>query len=303
MSVLIDSIETMDASDLYLIASGTSPGAVNLVKNQKTLGHRHRHDFHELTVVLDGVGTYEYQERTYSIKPGDTFITLPGELHHYRNQQNLSLMNFIWYPEQLPVTPEKLSDIPGYRTFFSLEPQSRSLFKFEHRLSLSPEQIYALQTYFRRIETELHHRSDGTPTYVGLIFAELLISVSRFYNEKQKHGKSTNNELQKLDEVLNFLHDNIAGKVTLAQAAKVFGSSESTFFRIFKRIMMESFSDYLLNLRLQHARNMLLTSNKTLSEISMECGFCDSNYLCFRFRKKFGQSPHQFRMKNNAFFG
>jgi hypothetical protein len=217
VSVVIDSIEIMDASDLYLIASGNSPGAVNLVKNQKTLGHRHRHDFHELTVVLDGVGTYEYQGRTYSINSGDTFITLPGELHHYCDQQNLSLMNFIWYPEQLPVSPVKLTDIPGYRTFFSLEPQSRSLFKFEHRLSLSPEQIYTLQTYFRRIETELQHRSGGTLTYVGLIFAELLITVSRFYNEKQKNSKSVNNELQKLDEVLNFLHTNIANPVTRAR--------------------------------------------------------------------------------------
>ena len=302
MSAVIDSIEVMDASDLYMIASGTSPGAVNLVKNQKTLGYRHHHDFYELTVVLDGIGTYEYQGKTYLINAGDTFITLPGELHHYSDQQNLALMNFIWYPEQLPVSPEKLTSIPGYRTFFSLEPQSRSLFKFEHRLSLSPEQIYALQTYFRRIETELHHRSDGTPTYVGLIFAELLIAVSRFYNEKQKISKSVNNELQKLDEVLNFIHNNIAHPVTRGQAAKIFGSSESTFLRSFKRIMQESFSDYLLNLRLQHARNMLLTSNKTLSEISMECGFCDSNYLCFRFRKKFGQSPHQFRLKNNPFF-
>ncbi len=302
MSAVIDSIEVMDASDLYMIASGTSPGAVNLVKNQKTLGYRHHHDFYELTVVLDGIGTYEYQGKTYLINAGDTFITLPGELHHYSDQQNLALMNFIWYPEQLPVSPEKLTSIPGYRTFFSLEPQSRSLFKFEHRLSLSPEQIYALQTYFRRIETELHHRSDGTPTYVGLIFAELLIAVSRFYNEKQKISKSVNNELQKLDEVLNFIHNNIAHPVTRGQAAKIFGSSESTFLRSFKRIMQESFSDYLLNSRLQHARNMLLTSNKTLSEISMECGFCDSNYLCFRFRKKFGQSPHQFRLKNNPFF-
>ena len=300
---MIDSIEIMDASDLYMIASGNSPGAVNLVKNQKTLGYRHHHDFYELTVVLDGIGTYEYQGKTYLINAGDTFITLPGELHHYCDQQNLALMNFIWYPEQLPVSPEKLTSIPGYRTFFSLEPQSRSLFRFEHRLSLSPEQIYALQTYFRRIETELQHRSDGTPTYVGLIFAELLIAVSRFYNEKQKISKSVNNELQKLDEVLNFIHNNIAHPVTRGQAAKIFGSSESTFLRSFKRIMQESFSDYLLNLRLQHARNMLLTSNKTLSEISMECGFCDSNYLCFRFRKKFNQSPHQFRMKNNPFFG
>ena len=87
----------------------------------------HHHDFYELTVVLDGIGTYEYQGKTYLINAGDTFITLPGELHHYSDQQNLALMNFIWYPEQLPVSPEKLTSIPGYRTFFSLEPQSRSL--------------------------------------------------------------------------------------------------------------------------------------------------------------------------------
>jgi AraC family L-rhamnose operon transcriptional activator RhaR/AraC family L-rhamnose operon regulatory protein RhaS len=302
MSIMLDSIEIMDASDLFMIASGKSPGAVNLVKNQKTLGFRHRHDFHELTVVLDGHGTYEYQGCTYSISSGDTFITLPGEIHHYRNQQNLSLMNFIWYPEQLPVSPEKLLDIPGYRTFFSLEPQSRSIFKFEHRLVLTPDKIYFLQNYFRRIEKELQHRSEGTIIYVGLIFVELLISVSRFFNEKQKNIKSVYNELQKLDDVLNFLHDNIANQVTLAQAAKIFGSSENNFFRIFKRIMQESFSDYLLNLRLQHARNLLLTSNKLLSEIALESGFCDSNYLCFRFRKKFGQSPHQFRIKNNPYF-
>ena len=301
VSAVIDSIEIMDASDLSYIASGNSPVAVNQLRNKDTLGHRHRHDFHELTVVLDGSGSYEYQGKTYSINSGDTFITLPGELHHYSDQQNLSLMNFIWYPEQLPVAPEKLAEIPGYKAFFNLEPQSRAVYKFEHRLVLSPEQIYTMQTYFRRIDKELSHRTGGTLICVGLIFTELLITVSRFYNERQ-NGKSVNNELQKLDDVLNFIHANIASPVSRAQAAKIFGSSESTFLRSFKRVMSESFSDYLLNLRLYHARNMLVNSDKKLSEISAECGFCDSNYLCYRFRKKFGESPHQFRMKNNPFF-
>ncbi len=293
----------MGAADLFFVASGNSPGAVNLVKNRQTLGHRHCHDFHELTVILDGSGTYEYQGKTYSINSGDTFITPPGELHYYCDQRNLSLMNFIWYPELLPVTPENLTDIPGYRAFFQLEPQSRSVFKFEHRLQLSPEQINTMQIFYHRIKKELQDRNDGIQVYIGLLFTELLITVCRFYNETREHSKQQNNELQKLDDVLNFLNANISNPVTRAQAAKVFGCSESTFLRIFKRIMQESFSDYLLNLRLQYARNMLLNSNKTLSEISMECGFCDSNYLCFRFRKKFGESPHRFRMKNNPFFG
>ena len=303
MAYIDESVETMDAVSLYYLASGKSPGAVNLVKKDLTLGSRHRHDFHELTVVLDGTGNYEYQGCTYSINPGDIFITLPGEIHYYSNQRNLSLMNFVWYPEELPILPEKLNDVPGYRTFFKLEPQSRNVFKFSHCMVLSPEQLSTMQIFYRRIEKELSQRSESTPIYVGFLFAELLITVSRFYNEKQKSTKSVNNELQKLDDVLNFLNANIAAPVTRAQAAKVYGSSESTFLRIFKRIMQESYSDYLINLRLQRARNMLLNSNKTLSEISAGCGFCDSNYLCFRFRKKFGESPHQFRMKNNPFFG
>ena len=93
MSVVVDSIEIMDASDLSYIASGNSPVAVNQIRNKDTLGHRHRHDFHELTVVLDGSGSYEYQGKSYSINSGDTFITLPGELHHYSDQQNLSRLH------------------------------------------------------------------------------------------------------------------------------------------------------------------------------------------------------------------
>ncbi|MBE6359149.1 MAG: helix-turn-helix domain-containing protein [Lentisphaerae bacterium] len=296
-------IDVMGSAYMFYLASGHSPGAVNQVKKEMTLGHRHWHDFHELTVVLDGCGTYEYQGKIYSINPGDTFITPPGEIHHYSNQKNLSLMNFVWYPEQLPISMDKLNNIPGFRAFFKLEPQSRSLFKFAHCMVLSPEQIYVMQTFYHRIEEELLKKNDRLQIYIGLLFVELLITVCRFYQESQKNAKQLNNELQKMNDVLDFLHANIANPLTRAQAARVFGSSESNFSRIFTRIMQESYSDYLVNLRLQHAKNMLMNTNKTLSEISAECGFCDSNYLCFRFRKKFGLSPHQFRMKNNPYFG
>ena len=298
MSKFINNIEHMDYSDFFLLANCDAPAAVNMVKNKQTLGNIHQHDFHEMTVVLDGSGLYEYQGVTYSLSPGDTYITPAGMLHHYRNQQNLSLMNFVWYSEKLPICQDQLYDIPGYRTFFTLEPQSRSVFNFKHRLKLPPEHIYTMQMYYHRIKNELTNKSNGFSLNIGLIFTELLIEVSRFYHEKGHHKDEINNELQKLDKVLTFLNTNFMHEISRAKAAKIFGSSESTFSRSFKRIMSESFFNYLLNLRLQHARNMLLNSDKSMSDISSECGFCDSNYFCYRFRKKFEVSPYQFRLKN-----
>ena len=296
MSRIENNIEIFDREDFFLIAASNAPVAVNHVKNEKTLGHMHRHDFHELTTVLDGSGKYEYQGITYELNPGDTFITPAGEKHHYCAQQQLSLMNFIWYPERLPVQQDSLKHIPGYRAFFDLEPQSRSLLGFEHRLVLMPEQTSTIQMFFRRIEKELQKKADGFMLSAGLIFIELMITVSRFYSEQKNTRSHNDNDLQKLGNVLAFLDANYMNNISRRKAAKIHGSSETTFSRSFKRIMSESFFDYLLNLRLQHARKTLMESNKTISEIAAECGFCDSNYLCYRFRLKFGVPPHQFRL-------
>ena len=296
MSEIINGIEYFDRNDFYLVAGCHAPAAVNHVRNEETLGHTHCHDFYELVTVLDGSGRYEYQGATYTLDPGDTFIIRPGVSHHYLEQRNLSLMNFIWYPEELPVTPETLNGIPGYRAFFDLEPQSRSIFRFEHRLTLMPEQSAAMQMFYRRIEGELKKRPDGYQLAVGLIFTELLIAVSRIYNDSKNAIDKNGNDLQKIGNVLAYLDANYMHRISRAKAARIHGSSETTFSRSFKRIMSESFFEYLLNLRLRHARELLSGSDMSISEVAQACGFCDSNYLCYRFRVKFGVPPHRFRL-------
>ena len=296
MSRFVDGVEHFDRNDFFLMAGCQSPVAVNHVRDQQTLGAIHDHDFYELTTVLDGSGRYEYQGAVYDLNPGDTFIIRPGTRHHYMEQHKLSLMNFVWYPEELPISPETLNLIPGYRAFFDLEPQSRSIFRFECHLVLMPEQSATMQLFFRRIEKELKERASGYFMTAGLIFTELLITVSRFYNDSKKRLDKNGNDLQKIEEVLAYLDANYMHRISRSKAARIYGSSETTFSRSFKRIMTESFFDYLLNLRLRHAREMLCESDMSISKIAQSCGFCDSNYLCYRFRLKFGMPPHQFRI-------
>ena len=248
MSVIVNGIEQFDRGDFHFVAGCTAPAAVNHVRNEHTLGHMHTHNWYELSTVLDGSGRYEYQGMTYTLNPGDTFIIPPGVPHHYLEQRNLSLLNFIWYPEELPVSPEELNRIPGYRAFFDLEPQSRSVFRFECRLVLMPEQSAAMQIFYRRIESELKNRAEGYQLAVGLIFTEMLVTVSRFYNDTSHAVSRSGNDLQKIGDVLSYLDANYMHHVSRARAAKIHGSSETTFSRSFKRIMSESFFDYLLNI-------------------------------------------------------
>ena len=296
MSHIIDNIEYMDEGDFRLIAQCDAPVAVNHVKNNSTLGGLHCHNFYELTIILGGSCKYDFQGITHTLTDGDTFITPPGEKHCYHDQKNLSLINFIWYPDNLPIPQSVFIDIPGYRTFFELKLQSRSVQNFKYRLHISQSQTSMLRFFYSRIEEVLQSRSSGFQLQAGLIFSELLIVISRFYNEKMKKKTDSNDELQKIEKVLRFLDEHFSEPISRSQVAKIYGSSESTFSRSFKKTMQESFFEYLLNLRLQHAQQLLLESDKSIYEIAVACGFCDSNYLCYRFRLKYGMPPHQFRL-------
>ena len=64
--------------------------------------------------------------------------------------------------------------------------------------------------------------------------------------------------------------------------------------------MGETFGGHLMKIRLRHARELLLSTDKSLTEIAQECGFCDSNYLCLVFRKKYGLPPHQYRLQRRS---
>ena len=55
--------------------------------------------------------------------------------------------------------------------------------------------------------------------------------------------------------------------------------------------------DFLLNLRLRKAAEMLFNSDCNIAETALNTGFHDSNYFTRQFRKKFGRSPREYRSR------
>ncbi|WP_347924820.1 helix-turn-helix transcriptional regulator [Pontimicrobium sp. SW4] len=87
-------------------------------------------------------------------------------------------------------------------------------------------------------------------------------------------------------------------KKTLKELAELSGRSLSTFEREFKLIFDTTPHQWILKKRLQLAHDLLLSTNKYVSDICIECGFEDLGHFSKVFKNEFGLNPSE--IKNNS---
>ena len=101
-------------------------------------------------------------------------------------------------------------------------------------------------------------------------------------------------------KVIDHLHEHYAEKTSLQALADTFFISKATLIYNFKKYMNCSLIDFLLNVRLTKAKELLLNSNQSVGEIAESCGFSSANYFGLMFKKKEGLSPMQYRKNERA---
>ena len=103
-------------------------------------------------------------------------------------------------------------------------------------------------------------------------------------------------------KVLEYLNEHYHENVTLELLAERFFVSKPTLMYNFKKHVNRSPIDFLLQIRLTKAKNLLLTTKQSINEISSACGFSSANYFGLIFKKKEGISPLTYRKNQLAKF-
>ncbi len=99
-------------------------------------------------------------------------------------------------------------------------------------------------------------------------------------------------------EAVYFIEKNYMQPLKIEEVAKISGYSVSYFSRLFAQQLGTAFTDYLCITRLKHVQNLLLTTEKSVMDISLECGFSYPGNMTSSFKKEFGMTPLQFRKQN-----
>jgi len=94
----------------------------------------------------------------------------------------------------------------------------------------------------------------------------------------------------------NAVENNLYNNLSIEQLAYICNMSLSTFKREFKKTFADTPAHYIKSRRLQTAKNLLLTTTDSISEIAYSIGFEDISTFSAIFKEKFNLSPSKFRM-------
>lgn len=83
--------------------------------------------------------------------------------------------------------------------------------------------------------------------------------------------------------------------LTLPELAKKFGLSESGLSKKIKAFTNMTFKEYLTKTRIEAAKSLLISSEKSITEIAVLCGYNSSNFFGDVFKKNMGMSPSSYK--------
>ena len=100
---------------------------------------------------------------------------------------------------------------------------------------------------------------------------------------------------RRIDRVIDHLRANLDRQVKLEELARIACFSEFHFHRIFSAVSGETLNNFTNRLRLEKAARLLRYSDRSLTNIALDCGFSSSATFSRAFRYGYDTSPSQFR--------
>ena len=101
-------------------------------------------------------------------------------------------------------------------------------------------------------------------------------------------------------KVRDYIDSHITGPVLVTDLCALIRRSEAHFSRSFKRTFGEPPHAFLVRRRVELAAQYMLTTDASLSDISIRCGFTDQAHLCKHFRQAAGQTPAAWRRAHRS---
>lgn len=139
---------------------------------------------------------------------------------------------------------------------------------------------------------------EGSAAYKEFILQGMLFRLlTAIYENRLETEISTYKSplSQPVIDTIYYIENNYARHLTLENAAEKAHFSCSHFSRLFSSQLGMSFSEYLINVRIDHAKKILLQTQKPISVIAVETGFSSGDYFSAAFKRKTGMTPLEFR--------
>lgn len=134
------------------------------------------------------------------------------------------------------------------------------------------------------------------------IYMELLSIWYQLYRNyfTRRNSMARPSQDETVLHILRYIGEHYSEKIMLNEIARHVGASTASCSRKFKAHMHLSIFEYIMNYRLQQSERLLLTTDLSITEIAVNCGFSTSSYYIKHFRESCGHSPSAYRKAHKA---
>ena len=228
----------------------------------------HWHEFFELEYIVSGSGVYLIDGQRYPIAPGMLFWMSPVNFHRVEAERaqvfNIMFSEHICEPSYL----------------------SRLLAADTCALSVPPADAHYLEQLMEQLV-----RSQEDKLLSSHLLSCILAKLGEHVAPREAAEPS-------LSEATLYAIKNFRSAPSLEQAASAAGFSPAYFSERFKKQHGIGYKEYVNGLQFDYAKKLLLFTDMTVLEISVECGFGEYSNFVRRFKARFGVTPSDFRKKN-----
>lgn len=266
----------------------------------------HYHTYYEFYYLLSGSRKFFLNNKIYHISSGDLVVIPKGEIH-----RTTFISEGIHERIALCFSDEAIRALKceiGEASF-------RECFR-NYRLSIPANRREYLEGLFERLLAEMYLQEEkGNDELSEALCRRYCEEIILFVIRCQRHAASERNgggeiagipgrqgRMEQPDTEIEsaafYMSRHYYENITLKKMADFCCMSESHFSKRFKQGTGFGFKEYLNEVRMRNACELLAYTHKSITEIASLCGFMDSNYFGDAFKKKKGMSPRQYRKIN-----
>lgn len=253
----------------------------------------HWHDEVEFAYVEKGVIQVSVNNQTLELKKGEGILINSGVLHSYSETDNIVsvLPNILFNPLLLSGTKKSIYWQKYVKPL--LDAPDFSYYLLKREVSWEKHIIFLLSKSFQLLQNQQF----GYEILVRNYFSEILLTLHEnlSINSNQVIEQKDNYQINRLRKMVHFIQNNYIDKIEVKDIADSASISVRECLRCFKIVVGISPKQYVIDLRLRRAKELLLNTSLSLIEISEECGFQDQSYFTKKFREKVGYSPGKWR--------
>ncbi|QBG48804.1 AraC family transcriptional regulator [Verrucomicrobia bacterium S94] len=252
----------------------------------------HRNEGIELSFLETGSMPFCVDNKELILTPGDFSITRPWQPHRLGNP-NIGIGKLHWiiidvgvrqphqewkWPDWLVILPDDLAELTA-----CLRENEQPVWNAGNEI----------RDCFRQIGTTTRDRK--SLSRLAVYTNELLLHLlDLFRDQNVSRTKSLTDAQRSVELFLESLKASYADEWTLESMAESCGLGVTRFVHYCRQLTNLTPQQYLNQLRLDAAAQLLKT-DKSVTDIAMECGFSTSQYFATAFKKQYGKTPREFR--------